>query len=74
MRVAISAAVIRKGCILLVRKKKAWILPGGKPDGNENNIQCLLREAKEELPGARLTVLRFYKSIKGRTPHTGDIL
>jgi len=74
MRVAIFAAIIKEDCILLVRKKKAWILPGGKPNRDEDDILCLLREAQEELPGAELVIRKFYKSIKGRTPHTCDIL
>ena len=29
MRIAINAAIIQDGKLLLVRKKKTWILPGG---------------------------------------------
>lgn len=74
MRVAICVAVIQNGRILLVRKRKTWILPGGKPESGESNLQCLVREVREELPGINLKNLQFYKSFEGRTPHQGDIL
>lgn len=35
MRIAIGAAIINDGKILLVRKKQSWILPGGKPEQKE---------------------------------------
>ena len=77
MREVISAAIIHDNRILLVRKKQTWILPGGKPDGEESDIECLEREIlKEELPDERLgklTISKFYDSFTGKTPHTGDI-
>lgn len=75
MRTAIGVVVIRNGKILLVRKKESWILPGGKPEASELDIQCLGREVKEEiLPKGELRNIQFYKAFKGLTPHTGDIL
>lgn len=75
MRTAISAAIIRNGAMLLVKKRNTWILPGGKPNEGESDTQCLIREiTKEEVPGTKLSDFRFYKSFKGRTPHSGDIL
>lgn len=74
MRTAIDAAIIDNGKILLVRKRQIWILPGGKPNSNESDIECLRREISEELSGTQLDNLRYYGDFKGRTPHTEDIL
>jgi 8-oxo-dGTP diphosphatase len=74
MRVAINAAIIKEGELLIVRKNITWILPGGKPENNETDLECLIRESKEELKGIELTNFRFYKSFEGKTPHKGDVL
>jgi len=74
MRIAISGLCIKKGCVLMVRKKKAWILPGGKPKGKETELGCLLREFGEELPMVTFGIHNFYRVIRGQTPHTRDIL
>lgn len=75
MRIAISAVIIRGNSILLVKKRNTWILPGGKPNKGESDIDCLVREiTQEEIPGTGLTNFRFYKAFKGITPHRGDIL
>tara|TARA_Y100000310_G_C19972515_1_gene486105 strand:- start:9 stop:386 length:378 start_codon:yes stop_codon:yes gene_type:complete len=72
MRKAISAAIIQDRRILLVRKKDSWIFPGGKPLETESAIQCLHREAAEELSGTRLESLMYYKKFTGIAPHQGD--
>ncbi len=64
--------VIKNGCILLVQKHKTWILPGGKPEVGESNMQCLLREAGEELPKLRLQNLKYFGAFSGITPHKND--
>ena len=74
MRTAIGAAIIDEEKILLVRKRQSWILPGGKPEPNESDIECLCREVSEELSGTQLDNIRYYGDFEGRTPHTGDIL
>jgi len=74
MRTAIGVAIIEDGKILLVRKRQSWILPGGKPEPNESDIECLCREVDEELSGTQLDNIRYYGDFEGRTPHTGDIL
>ena len=74
MRKAVNAAIIRKGRILLVRKLETWILPGGKPEGKETDIECLTRELGEELPTVQLRNPRFYKQFTGPTPHTEDTI
>lgn len=74
-RRAVSLAAIRKNSILLVRKKNAWILPGGKPERRERNMSCLLRELGEELPCAKLNLgCVFLGVVEGHTPHRGDII
>ncbi len=75
MRTAISAVVIRRKKILLVRKNKTWILPGDKPQDSESDIGCLTREIEEELPQARLrTIHSFYNTFRGKSPHKGEKL
>ena len=73
MRKAIDLLVIRNWEILLVRKNQTWILPGGKPEENESDLECLQREIKEEL-GVNPIVENFYGSFIGKTPHKGDFL
>jgi 8-oxo-dGTP diphosphatase len=74
MRTAINAAIIQDKKLLLVRKNLTWILPGGKPEEGEDDLDCLSREIYEELSGTRLKEINFYKSFEGKTPHKGDIL
>lgn len=74
MRQAINAVAIKDKRILLVRKRETWILPGGKPEERETDVDCLNREFSQELPGLRLVIGSLYGFFKGKTPHTGDIL
>jgi len=74
-RVAIGAAIINEEQeILLVREGQTWKLPGGKPEFNETDAECLQREIEEELSGARLDNLRFFGSVSGTTPKVGDTI
>lgn len=68
----ICAAIIQENKILLVRKKETWILPGGKPEQNESDLECLIREFGQELPHLKLRNIRQYKSIPGKSPHKKD--
>ena len=74
MRTAINAAVIQDRSVLIVRKKEIWILPGGKPNPGETDLECLIREASEELSGTQFVGFTWYGRFEGQTPHTGDIL
>ncbi|MEK6826455.1 MAG: NUDIX domain-containing protein [Nanoarchaeota archaeon] len=74
MRKVVVAAVIEDKKILLVRKRETWIIPGGKPESGEGDLECLIREFREELPGSELKVLRRYGSFEGKAPHKGDIV
>jgi 8-oxo-dGTP diphosphatase len=51
----IGLAVIDDNRLLLVRKRGSgiYILPGGKPEQGENDVQALVREVQEEL-GCRI--------------------
>lgn len=47
----IGLAVVEDGRLLVVRKRETemFILPGGKPEGNETDLEALHREIEEEL-------------------------
>lgn len=49
----IGALIFRKKNFLVVKKnvpnRTEYILPGGKPEGNENSLETLKRELMEEL-------------------------
>ncbi len=74
MRRVISAVIIEDKKILLVRKKETWILPGGKPEPGESDIECLIREVSEELSGVVLQNIRFYGKFEGIAPHQKDLI
>ena len=48
MRVAINAAIIQKEKLLIVRKKETWILPGGKPEDDEKELEGLRIDLEED--------------------------
>ncbi|MBD3249400.1 NUDIX domain-containing protein [Candidatus Woesearchaeota archaeon] len=74
MRTAINAAIIQDDKLLLVRKRSTWILPGGKPEIGENDLECLCREIDEELSGTQIKDINYYNQFQGKTPHKRDIL
>lgn len=49
--VKVGLAVMHENRLLLVRKRggKSYILPGGKPEAGENDVETLTREIDEEL-------------------------
>jgi 8-oxo-dGTP pyrophosphatase MutT (NUDIX family) len=54
MRVITVSAICferEDGAVLTVRKRgtAAWMLPGGKPEGDETAAECAVREVLEEL-------------------------
>ena len=74
MRIAISTVIILDNRILLVKKRETWILPGGKPEESESDIECLCREVKQELSETQLEEFQYYKTFEGKTPYSGDLL
>ena len=74
MRRAINGAIIRDSKILIVKKKEIWILPGGKPEENESEIDCLMREIAEEIPLLEIGELHYFGVFEGITPHKCDVL
>lgn len=70
----INAAIIKDNRILLVGKKyetgiEHLILPGGKKEDTENDLECLTREVGEELSGAKIKINpNFYRLFTGNTP------
>lgn len=72
MKIVINVAAIRDGSILLVKKKNRWILPGGKMEEGENELNCVLRECSEELPSTKVTIAQKYRDFKGITPFSNQ--
>ncbi|MEK6840067.1 MAG: NUDIX domain-containing protein [Nanoarchaeota archaeon] len=72
MRLAICAAIIDKHKVLLVKKKETWILPGGKPEFGETDLECLCREIEQEMPGTEITNISYHQEFQGCAPHTHD--
>ena len=66
MRKAINAAIIKDDRILLVKNENIWILPGGKPEESEPDLECLCREVSEELSGTKLKNFMYYNKWKGK--------
>lgn len=74
MRYAVNAAIIQQDKLLLTRKGKTWILPGGKPQESESDLTCLIREVKEELSDTKIKNFKYYGDFIGTTPHKRDDL
>ena len=74
MRKVVSAVIIEHNKLLLVKKRDTYILPGGKPEEGERDVDCLGREIGEELSGTQIKVGEFYDYFRGKAPHKGDII
>ena len=57
--------------MLVVRKDGSWLLPGGKPETGESDLECLCREVHEELSKTKLKNIRYYGEFIGKT-HVGE--
>jgi 8-oxo-dGTP diphosphatase len=70
----VGLAVMKDDCLLLVRKKGStfYILPGGKPESGETDVQTLSREIDEELgctvDAGRLTFLGAFSDAAAGMP------
>ncbi len=71
-RTVVDAIIINpdEGWILLTRKNNKWILPWGKIDNNETDIEALSREIHEELDWKQLNLdnITPYKEFYWTTP------
>ena len=70
MRKVVCIVFIKNKKVLLVNKRGIYILPGGKPKKNENDMECLEREVNEEL-NADITSLpiSFLGEFRGCAPY-----
>lgn len=59
----IGAIILKDKKILVCKKKNKYIIPGGKPEIGENNVECLRRELKEEL-NANLVSQEFFATYE----------
>jgi hypothetical protein len=73
-RTPVNVAVINSRLLLIVRINKSWDLLGGRPEGGEEDISCLVSEVDRILPGTVLKNYVFYKDLEGKTPDDGKIL
>jgi 8-oxo-dGTP diphosphatase len=73
--VKVGLAVVRDGCLLLVRKRGSdcLILPGGKPERGEDDLTALSREIDEEL-GCTLNAqrIRYLGTFRDRAAGLAD--
>lgn len=65
-----GAVILRNDTILLCKRKRVerpLILPGGKIERGETEVDCLVREVREELNDARISFLRKLGTFVDRT-------
>ena len=74
MKKAINALIIINKRLLLFKKDLIWILPGGKPEKGESDIETLIREFKEEASGTEIEVGEYYGSFIGMPTTTKNAL
>ena len=66
----VNGLVLKEGNILVVKKKGFWILPGGKLDNGESDLECLSREFEEEIFGAKIKNEIPYNVFLGIIPYS----
>ncbi|MDO8537508.1 MAG: NUDIX domain-containing protein [archaeon] len=72
----IVAIIIQNNSILFVKgsdKYKELWSPGGKPENNETDIECLKRELHEEL-SVKLVSAKFFKEYIVQSPYATDVM
>lgn len=74
MRTAISAAIIEKEKLLVVEKNQTWMMPGGKLNADESDLECLIRKIGEDLSGTKIKNIKYFTEFYGITPHKKDII
>ena len=63
----------KRGRVLLVRRRcdRLWMFPGGRKRRHENEMDCLRREIKEELPRLKLGRVQLWKKVKSKNRRSG---
>lgn len=74
MRTTANIVVKREKKILLLFKKTAWILPGGKHEEGETDEECIIRECSEEIPGAIVSIGPKIGTFVGITPNSKTMM
>jgi 8-oxo-dGTP diphosphatase len=65
---AIGGIVIKDKEILIVEDpQQGWLFPGGKPEENETDEECLKREFSEELSETKISNINFYKNYESQS-------
>ena len=69
----VGLAAVEAGRLLVVRKRggSLFILPGGKPEGRERDLETLSREVREEL-GCRVSHAKFEASFTDDAAEMSD--
>lgn len=68
MKYVVAAAIIRPEGLVLVDNKEVYTLPGGTKNENETDLECLIREIKEELDGTKLQNIQHFQRFEGVSP------
>lgn len=72
--VSAKAVIISRGKVLLLKQPNGkWDLPGGKLDENENIVEGLIREVKEET-GLKVWPMKYLISKTRRVKNNQDLL
>jgi 8-oxo-dGTP pyrophosphatase MutT (NUDIX family) len=61
---------IENKSLLVLKKGKEYIFPGGKRNLGELDKKCLEREVSEELSDSKIIVGKYYKTFFGITPNS----
>jgi ADP-ribose pyrophosphatase YjhB (NUDIX family) len=68
--VVVDVISITNGKLLLLEKRgEFWILPGGKREKGESDLECIVRELSQEQPGGKLIgETTFFCEFYGLSP------
>ncbi|MDZ4296046.1 MAG: NUDIX domain-containing protein [Patescibacteria group bacterium] len=72
--IVVALVAIEDRKLLIVRTDDLWTLPGGHREPAEDDLMCLYREIREELPELSVRDVRFFCTVEGRTPRSDEPL